>query len=137
MHHESLKSYNHTICFWLNVKKVQQVCNLTHWGIWYLIYCINIHFPTTIASCIAKGWHQEPDTGFFFFLKTYRPRKAWWTNFSCNRGTLGCTVLLHYVQSSQVSRFICCQVSPNWKLHSGYFLPCSAALQCSVTVSKR
>lgn len=60
-----------------------------------------------------------------------------WTHFSCDRGSLGCTVLLHYVQTSQVSRFICSQVSPNWKLHSGYFLPCSDALQCSVTVSER
>lgn len=32
---------------------------------------------------------------------------------------------------------ICSQASQNWNLHSGYFLQCSAGLQCSVTVSKK
>lgn len=64
---------NPTISFWLNVKKVQQVCNLTHWGIWYLIYCIDIHFPNTITSCIATGEHQEPDTGLLNYTDLETP----------------------------------------------------------------
>lgn len=40
-------------------------------------------------------------------------------------------------QTIKPSRFICCQAPWTWNLRSGYFLTCSAALQCSVTVSIR
>lgn len=64
-------------------------------------------------------------------------KKSWWCHLYSNRETWVSDVVRSVKQTIKPSCFIHCQAPWTWNLHSGYFLTCSAALQCSVTASMR